>query len=220
MTRPRATSQDRPRVVDAGDPAALQAAIEALRADQLVAIPTETVYGLACGCTEAALARLLVAKGRPPDKGITLLVDGLAQAATVGALPAAAVRLARRHWPGPLTLVVPLGVGVELPGLITGGGPNVGLRVPDVPVARALASALGPLPLTSANRSGEAEARTAAEVLAVLGGSVELILDGGPSPGGVPSTVVAFDSGDPGRPWRIARQGALSEDEISMALGA
>ena len=141
------------RIVEADDPSALELAIEAIRADRLIAVPTETVYGLACALTDAAVDRLVEAKGRDVGKGITLLVDDLADAAALIVASPAATRLAARFWPGPLTMVVPLQPGVELPYAVTGGTYAVGLRVPDQPFTRRLARALGPLPLTSANRS-------------------------------------------------------------------
>lgn len=209
-----------PRVLSADDPGASSAALAAIEAGELVAVPTETVYGLTCARRDDALARLVAAKGRPLEKGITLLVDGPAMAREVGTLPAPAERLAARYWPGPLTLVVPLARGVVLPRLVTGGGATVGLRVPEVAATRALATAYGPLPLTSANRSGQAEARSAQEVVAALGDAVALVLDGGLAPGGVPSTVVACDDEDPRRPWRVLRVGALAESEIAATLQA
>jgi len=207
-----------PRVLPAQDPSARLAALRAIEAGELVAVPTETVYGLTCARRDAALARLVAAKGRPIEKGITLLVDGPEMARAVGALPPVAERLAARWWPGPLTLVVPLAPGVELPHLITGGGDMVGLRVPDLYATRKLATAAGPLPLTSANRSGEPEARSASQVVAELGDAVALVLDGGIAPGGVPSTVVAC--GEDGLPdaWRNLRPGALDAAEIAAWL--
>ena len=127
----------------------------------------------------------------------------------------AAARLAGRFWPGPLTLVVPLRPGVTLPYAVTGGSHAVGLRVPDQSFARLLARALGPLPLTSANRSGEPDARDVAEVQASVGAAVEVIIDGGRSPGGVPSTVVALE---PDGSWRLLRAGPISDVDLARAL--
>lgn len=196
-----------PRVLPARDPEALRAAISALRAGGLVAVPTETVYGVACLADAAAIERLLDAKRRPPSKGITLLVDDVEQAASVGEFPPAARRLAARFWPGPLTMVVPVRAGVALPASLTGDSGAIGLRVPDHAVPRSLARALGPLPLTSANLSGAPDARDASEVVRQLGAAVAIVLDDGPSPGGVPSTVVRFAAGS-GRP-ELLRDGAL-----------
>jgi L-threonylcarbamoyladenylate synthase len=206
-----------PRILPAGDAAALAAAAAVIRRGGLVGVPTETVYGLACALEEGALARLLAAKARPAEKGITLLVDSLDQVRSVALLPEAARRLAEAFWPGPLTLVLPARPGVHLPGLVSGDSGLVGVRIPDLEATRVLARTLGPLPLTSANRSGAADAVTAAEVVAALGDAVEIVLDGGPSPGGVPSTVVAVSEGGP---WSILRQGALSAAEIERAVHA
>lgn len=205
------------RVVPARTPDAILVAGDAVRAGRLVAVPTETVYGVACALDSAALERLLDAKRRPAAKGITLLLDDLDQAAPLVPLHEAARRLAARFWPGPLTLVLPLLAGVELPESLTGGRPSVGIRIPDNPVTRSLARALGPLPTSSANISGEADATTAAAVVAAFGDAIAVVLDDGPSPGGVPSTVVAIDeTGD----WQVLRPGALTEAEIREAVAA
>ncbi|MDA8202377.1 MAG: L-threonylcarbamoyladenylate synthase [Chloroflexi bacterium] len=200
-----------PRVLPARDPASIAEAVSALRAGRLVAVPTETVYGVACLLDAAAIERLLDAKRRPPSKGITLLVDDIAQAASVAEMSPAARRLAERHWPGPLTLVLPVRADVSLPESLTGETGAIGCRVPDHPapraLARALARALGPIPLTSANLSGAPDARDAAEVVRQLGASLAVVLDDGPSPGGVPSTVVRFR--DAGAPLELLRQGAI-----------
>ena len=209
-------AQDAPRVLPAGDPGAIAAAIAALRAGRLVAVPTETVYGVACLLDAAAVERLLDAKRRPPSKGITLMVDTVEQAASVAVLPEAARRLAVRFWPGPLTLVLPASPGASLPGNLTGGTGSIGCRVPDSAAPRALARALGPLPLTSANLSGAPDARDAAEVVRQLGSTVALVLDDGPSPGGVPSTVVRFAAGSDVP--ELLRAGALPFETILAAL--
>ena len=201
-----------PRVLPAGDSASIAEAVSALRAGRLVAVPTETVYGVACLLDAAAIERLLDAKRRPPSKGITLLVDDVAQAASLAELPRAARRLAERHWPGPLTLVLPVRRDVSLPESLTGDTGAIGCRVPDHAAPRALARALGPIPLTSANLSGAADARDAAEVVRQLGASIAVILDDGPSPGGVPSTVVRFR--DAGGPPELLRQGAIPFDTL------
>ncbi len=202
----------------AARPESLVAAVDAIRSGRIVAVPTETVYGLACALTDTALEALLAAKGRAVEKGITLLVDSIAQAHEVAEIPPSAGRLAARFWPGPLTLVLPPRAAVDLPALLTGGQHTVGLRLPDHAVPRALAKELGPLPLTSANRSGEPEARDAASVVAALGSAVAVVLDGGPSAGGVPSTVVAVtDRGAHG--IRILRHGAIGAEVIESTLG-
>ena len=208
MTRPD-------RILHPDDPSALERAIEALRADLLVAVPTETVYGLACALNDIAVDRLLEAKGRDAGKGITLLVDDLDDAADLVVASPAAARLAARLWPGPLTLVVPLRAGVVLPHAVTGGSDAVGLRVPDQAFTRRLARAMGPLPLTSANRSGEPDSRDAAGVQASVGAAVEVIIDAGRAPGGVPSTVVRLA---PDGSWRILRAGPITDGDLTRAL--
>jgi L-threonylcarbamoyladenylate synthase len=178
-----------------------------------VVVPTETVYGITCALDEAAVERLLVAKGRPASKGITLLIDDLVDAAGLVDAPAGAADLAARWWPGPLSLVLPLRAEVDLPDAVTGGSRSVGLRVPDQPLVRALARELGPLPLTSANRTGEPDARSADEARTSLGEAVAVFIDGGPSPGGRPSTVVALAADGTGR---ILRPGPI--DAASLGL--
>lgn len=203
------------RLLGADDPSALDLAAASIRAGLLVAVPTETVYGLACALTGAAVERLVAAKGRDIGKGITLLVDDLADATGLIVTTPAAARLAGRFWPGPLTMVVPLQAHVDLPRAVTGGTRAVGLRVPDHPFTRRLARALGPLPLTSANRSGAPDSLDAAEVQASVGRAVDLIVDGGRSPGGVPSTVVALDADGS---WRVLRAGPITDAAIARAL--
>ncbi|MGH2468418.1 MAG: L-threonylcarbamoyladenylate synthase [Candidatus Limnocylindrales bacterium] len=195
----------------------LAAAAAAIRAGQLVALPTETVYGICGALDQAALERLVATKGRDETKGLTLLVDGLAQARRLAVIPPAARRLAAAFWPGPLTLVLPLRPDVSLPDLVTGGRRTAGFRVPAMAVPRGLARRLGPLPLTSANRSGLPDAVDAQAVVSQLGDALGLIIDGGPSPGGVPSTVVAV-SADPAEQPAILRLGALSAAQIAAAL--
>jgi L-threonylcarbamoyladenylate synthase len=206
-----------PPVLTARDPGAIRAAVDALRAGGLVAVPTETVYGVACLLDADAIERLLDAKRRPPSKGITLLVDDIDQAASVGRLSPAARRLAAHHWPGPLTMVVPVVPGVALPESLTGDSGAIGCRVPDHPTPRALARALGPIPLTSANLSGAPDARDAAEVVRQLGPWLDLVLDDGPSPGGVPSTVVLFREQD--GPPELLRAGALPFEMLVEEAG-
>ncbi len=179
-------------------------AIEALRRGRLVALPTDTVYGLAVALdADDGLGRLFAAKDRPLDRAIVLLLADHRQAETVGVLDPAAHVLAAAFWPGGLTLVVPQRPDAALPVELTGGAATIGLRLPAHDAPQAIALALGPLPVTSANRSGEPPATDAAEVLAGLGGSPELdlVLDGGRVPGGVASTVVDCTGG----PARILR---------------
>jgi L-threonylcarbamoyladenylate synthase len=165
-----------------------------LRAGEVVAIPTETVYGLAgAAFDERALARIFAAKDRPTFDPLIVHVLELDAPGVVGPLAprqrAAAERLARAHWPGPLTLVLPR--GPRVPDLATAGLPTVAVRSPRHPVARALVAAVGPLAAPSANRFGRISPTSAADVVAELGDRVELVVDGGPCAVGLESTIVA-----------------------------
>ena len=177
-----------------------------LRGGGLVAFPTETVYGLGARADDpAAVARLISVKGRPPEKPFSILVADAVSAAVLAETSAPATqRLMQRYWPGPLTLVLPSR---------TGG--TVGLRCPDHPVAQALMHASGvPIAAPSANRSGGPEPRTAADVAATLGNAIDLMLDGGPTRAGRPSTVVEVTPSG----WRVLRAGVLSVEAIAGAL--
>jgi L-threonylcarbamoyladenylate synthase len=202
-------------------PAARAEAVRALRDGAIVALPTDTVYGIAVALSTAdGIERLFAAKARPPDRAVALLLAEPAQAEELGVLGSAARALAEAFWPGGLTLVVPRREDRPPPVALTcGEGPDlrtIGVRVPDHPAPRALAAGVGPLPTTSANRSGEPEARDAAEIAALLGGAVALILDGGPAHGGPPSTVVDVSGAEP----RILRAGAIGVDDVSRVLKA
>jgi L-threonylcarbamoyladenylate synthase len=193
------------------------AAVAVLRAGGLVALPTDTVYGIAVDlATPGGIERLFAAKRRAPDKGIMLLLDDAAQAGRIGVMTPAADALAAAFWPGGLTLVVAQRPDVELPAALTAGSPTIGLRVPNHDAPRALAAAVGPLPTTSANRSGEPEAADAAGILAQLGDALDLVLDGGPAHGGPASTVVECI----GDRARILRVGAIAADRIAAIVGA
>jgi L-threonylcarbamoyladenylate synthase len=201
-------------VVGAALPAALARAADVLRRGEIVGVPTETVYGVAVLPEQQPLERLVAAKQRSADKGIALLVDSLDQVRALAEVPLAAERLAARFWPGALTLVLPVRAGVELPALLTGGRPTIGVRLPDHPVPRALARRLGPIATSSANISGEPDATTAGQLAANLGAAVALVLDDGPVRGGVPSTVVACPLDGPPQ---VLRAGALGADAIGAA---
>jgi len=196
-------------------PAAIAEAVELLRAGGIVAVPTDTVYGIAADMAlPDAIERLFAAKGRPPEKAVAVLLADAAQADELGVLNPAATVLAERFWPGGLTLVLPVRPEARLPRVLAGGAPTIGVRVPNHPTPRALAAVLGPLPTTSANRSGEADARDAREILERLGDSLALVLDGGPIRGGPASTVV-----DCTLEWpSILREGAIPSASIAAAL--
>lgn len=204
-------------VVSADRPGALAQAAAVLRAGGLVAFPTDTVYGVgAHALLPDAVARLYTAKVRPEGKAIPLLLADAADIERVSRdLPPLASRLIAAFWPGALTLVVPR--SAWLPDIVTAGGPTVAVRLPDHPTPRALARALGaPLAATSANLSGQAEATTAAEVLAQLEGRIELLLDGGVCAGGVASTVLDLTV----HPPAILRAGALDLAPLQRLLAA
>jgi L-threonylcarbamoyladenylate synthase len=193
-----------------------EAAIEVLRAGGIVALPTDTVYGIAVALdAPGGIERLFAAKRRPPDKGIVLLLEDGGQAQEIGDWPPAASILAEAFWPGGLTLIVAQRPDVPLPAVLTGGAATIGLRVPNHPVPRALAAAVGPLPTTSANVSGLPEAADAEAILEQLGDEIDLIVDGGPAHGGPASTIVDCTVDPP----RILRAGAISVTDIESALG-
>jgi len=203
----------------ADGPDARAAAVRVLEAGGIVAFPTDTVYGIAVSFgTPGGIERLFAAKQRPPDKAIALLVADAAQAAEVGDMNPAATALAQAFWPGGLTLVLRARPERPFTAALAGGGETspstVGVRVPDHWAPRTLARAVGPLPTTSANRSGEPEARDADELEALLGAAIDLILDGGPAHGGPASTVVDTTADPP----RILRQGAISRDRLDRCL--
>ncbi|MEO8571278.1 MAG: L-threonylcarbamoyladenylate synthase [Chloroflexota bacterium] len=192
-------------------------AVEVLRAGGVVALPTDTVYGIAVALdAPTGIERLFQVKRRPPDRGIMLLLDGASQAASIGEMGLAASALAVAFWPGGLTLVVPQRPDVPLPAVLTGGAATIGLRVPDHDAPRAVAAALGPLPVTSANVSGLPEARDATEIQDQLGDAIDLILDGGTAHGGPASTVVDCTGARP----VILREGAISRAVLVAALDA
>jgi len=202
------------RVV-ADDPGGYAEAIEVLRADGVVALPTDTVYGIAVRIdTPGGIERLFQVKQRPPDRAIALLIGSAEQARQIGVMTPSAGALAGAFWPGGLTLVLARREGATLPDVLTGGTATIGLRVPDHPAPRALAAAVGPLPTTSANRSGEPEARDAGEIAAQLGDSIDLIVDGGVAHGGPASTVVDCS----GATARVLRVGAIPVERVTAIL--
>lgn len=187
-------------------PAALTAAADVLRGGGLVAFPTETFYGLGAAALDAAAVRRIVeVKGRPEGKPLLVLVDSIAMVEAVAlAIPAEARALMGRHWPGALTLV--LRARPEVPDAVTAGSGTVGVRLSPHPVAQALVRALGaPVTAPSANQSGGPPPTTAAEVLAEFRDRIDLVLDGGPTAGGEPSTVLDVTVDPP----RLVRAGAV-----------
>jgi L-threonylcarbamoyladenylate synthase len=200
-------------ILRADHPIAMSHAIDVLQHGGLVAFPTDTVYGLASlPFNGEYVDRLFVAKGRSNNRAIAVLighVDGLPK--IIREMSPIALRLAQQFWPGPLTLVVP-----GHPNLPEALSPDhsVGVRIPNHPVALSLLRQIGPLAVTSANLSGQIDTNTAQETLAQLNGRIHLILDGGRSPGGQPSTVVDCRGDQP----VILRTGPISEESIQQAL--
>lgn len=189
--------------------------IQILRRGGVVAYPTDTVYGLgACPDIPAAVERVFEVKGRPNTMALPLLLANISQIKDVAVdVPDSAWRLARRFLPGGLTLV--LYKSARVPGIVTGGGRTVAVRVPAHPVPVALIEGLGaPIIGTSANVSGRPGALTADEVCARLGDRVDLIIDGGRSPGGVESTVVDLTA----EPPVVLRRGAIPAAELRKVV--
>lgn len=188
-------------------------ALQVLRSGGLVAFPTDTVYGVgALAFAADAVARLYWAKERPAERAIPILLGRASDVGTVAEdVSDMATTLARRFWPGPLTLVVRK--APDVPNSVA-SGPTVGVRVPDHAIALAILQAAGPMAVTSANVSGQVPARTAREVTAQLDAKVDLVVDGGMTPGGVPSTVLDCTGEVP----RILRPGPISMDDIQAAL--
>jgi L-threonylcarbamoyladenylate synthase len=201
----------------AADAAAIAEAARVLRGGGLVAFPTETVYGLAADATsDAAVARIYAAKGRPPSNPLIAHVTSLEAALEQGIFSADALRLAEKFWPGPLTLVVPLAPGSTVCAAARAGQQTVALRVPAHPVALAVISAVGrPLAAPSANRSGRVSPVTAAHVARDFAGEIDLILDGGRCPVGLESTIVACLEEHP----RLLRLGGIARTDIEAVLG-
>jgi len=206
------------RIVTSSDPAAFMLAADALRRGEVVAIPTETVYGLAVLPLDDPVERLIAAKQRSADKGVQLLVDSVEQAAALAMLPAAAEQLARAFWPGGLTLVLDRRADVDLPQLLGGGRATLGLRLPDHPLPRSLARLLGPLAASSANVTGWPPAMTAQMVIESFADAVSLVVDDGPVREGVASTVVDC-SGSAATAPVVLREGAITASSILAALG-
>lgn len=194
-----------------------EAAARILRRGGLVAFPTETVYGLGADATsESAVARIFAAKARPRNNPLIAHVANLDAALEEGVFSAGALELAKKFWPGPLTLVVPLAPRAAVCAAARAEQSNIALRMPAHPVALAVISAAGrPLAAPSANRSGRVSPVTAEHVARDLGSEIDLILDGGRCPVGVESTVVEFLDGP-----RLLRPGGIARREIEAVLGA
>jgi len=199
------------------DEAGLARAATILRGGGLVAVPTETVYGLGARAdSDAAVAAIYRAKGRPDFNPLIVHVASLDMARRLAQFGAQAEQLAARFWPGPLTLVLGLREGSGLAPAVTAGLPTVALRMPDHSLTQALLAALQlPLAAPSANRSGAVSPTQPAHVAGSLGPRVDAILDGGACPRGLESTIVALRDGG----WQLLRPGPVTEAEIEELLG-
>lgn len=201
------------------DPAGIAEAARLLAAGETVAIPTETVYGLAADATNGeAVARIYAAKGRPSFNPLIVHVPDLAAARRIADFPPEALALAQAFWPGALTLVLPLRPGASIASLVTAGLPTIALRVPAHPTAQAVLAATGPLAAPSANASGRISPTSAEHVLdpeGGLDGRIAAVLDAGPCAVGVESTIVGW----PGGIATLLRPGGIPAEAIAAALG-
>jgi L-threonylcarbamoyladenylate synthase len=188
-------------------------ALEVLGAGGLVAFPTDTVYGVgALAFDGKAIESIYAAKDRPVEKAIPVLISDLSELERVAIdIPEVALKLASRFWPGPLTILVPK--RADLPEAVSASS-TVGVRVPDHEIARALLRAAGPMAVTSANISGAQSPASAEEVYEQLGGRIPLIIDGGRTPGGIPSTLVDCTLPE----VKILREGPISLEDLLSAL--
>jgi L-threonylcarbamoyladenylate synthase len=193
---------------------AIAEAARLVLAGQPVAVPTETVYGLAADATNAeAVARIYAAKGRPSFNPLIVHVPDLAAAERIGRFDGEARTLAQKHWPGPLTLVVPLNSDAGMPAIVTAGLSTIALRVPAHPAMQALLKACGrPLAAPSANASGMISPTRASHVVASLGGKIPLVIDGGATKRGIESTIVAATGG----PLRLLRRGPIEVQALEL----
>lgn len=201
----------------AGNADGIARAAELLRGGGLVAVPTETVYGLAARAdSDAAVARIYAAKGRPSFNPLIVHVGSLAEAEALAEFSEAARGLALAHWPGPVTLVLPRRSDARLAAAISAGLPTVALRCPAHPIMQAVLAATGaPLAAPSANRSGFVSPTSAAHVLGTLDGRIDAVLDGGDSPRGLESTILAVRAG--GR-VEVLRPGPVDFEGASPSL--
>jgi len=194
---------------------ARQRAAAVIASGGLAALPTETVYGLCADArSQRAVAALFAAKGRPAANPLIVHVESIEVARAIARMTPAGEALGAAFWPGPLTLVLPLREETPIAPAVCAGGPTVAVRVPQAPLLRAVSADAGPIVAPSANRSGRVSATTAEAVADELSGRIDLIVDAGPSPIGVESTVV-----DVSGPLRILRPGAVSADEVAAITG-
>ncbi|MGM0586218.1 MAG: L-threonylcarbamoyladenylate synthase, partial [Pseudomonadota bacterium] len=214
-------TQDRRRPAEterlAPDPAGIARAAALLRAGELVAFPTETVYGLGARADREEAARAIyAAKGRPSFNPLIVHLPDLAAAERLAEFAETARRLARAFWPGPLTLVLPRRPDSGLAPCVSAGLPTVALRVPAHPLARALLAEAGvPVAAPSANPSGRVSPTTADHVAEGLGGRIAAILDGGPCPVGLESTILGFEGETP----VLLRPGGVTAEAVEAGRG-
>ena len=196
-------------ILSANSPQALSHALEILRDGGLVAFPTDTVYGVgALVFDEKAVESIYAAKERPVEKAIPVLLGDAEDIGQVAEdIPLFATRLIERFWPGPLTVLVPKKISIPV---VVSATSTVGVRVPDHKVARGLLRLAGPMAVTSANISSQPSPTTAEEVHQQLGGRIALIIDGGRTPGGVPSTLVDCTTNE----IQILREGPISREQL------
>ncbi|MCX6053930.1 MAG: L-threonylcarbamoyladenylate synthase [Chloroflexi bacterium] len=200
-------------ILPADNPNAIETALSLLKEGEILAFPTDTVYGLGSNAFHApGIIKLFEAKGRDSNKAIAVLIGSLEQARLLtDGMTEIALRLSEAFWPGGLTLIVPR--KSSLPELISTTN-CVGIRIPNHPVALELLRSFGPLATTSANLSGKNNPQNAQDVFKQLNTRIPLILDGGNCPGGIPSTVVDCSRGEP----VILREGAISNEAIQKVL--
>ena len=200
-------------IISASSNTALPRALEMLSSGGLVAFPTDTVYGVgALAFDGKAIESIYIAKDRPVEKAIPILISDALEIHKVGIdIPAVALKLAYRFWPGPLTILIPK--RLDLPESVSSTA-TIAVRVPDHPIARALLRAAGPMAVTSANISGGQSPVSAEEVYEQLAGRIPLILDGGRTPGGVPSTLVDCTTPE----LKVLREGPIQLEELLSAL--
>jgi L-threonylcarbamoyladenylate synthase len=202
---------------DEPEPALIDRVARSLEAGQVVALPTDTFYGLAVDPVNLhAVDRIYDLKTRARHKPLSLLISDVAQAYTLARnCDTAFDRLAERFWPGPLTIIVK--AGSKLPLRVTANTGNVALRVPEAAIARAIVEHLGlPITATSANLHGQPECTSALSVFDQLGDMIPLIVDGGPTARTVATTIVDLSAGD--NSWSIIREGAIPTHEIALCL--
>jgi len=195
---------------------AIEEAVQRIRSGGIIAFPTETFYGLGVDpFNPAAVERLYASKGREAGKAIPIIIDELGRVeGIIGTISAESRTLIKKFWPGPLTLL--FATSSRLSSALTGGTGKIGIRIPSHPVALRLLRAIGqPITATSANRSGQPGATTAAEVHEMLGEHLDLIVDGGETPGGIGSTIVDTSF----HPPRLIREGKIPYQEILDCLG-